>query len=68
MDLLVNGIRNLKLFDSTLFHLEDTNATYREYIDKLLQLDPKKLKYFLLTLKIYFYLEVFNIARLHLYI
>lgn len=51
MDLLVNGIRNLKLFDSTLFHLEDTNATYREYIDKLLQLDPKKLKYFLLTLK-----------------
>ena len=51
MDLLVNGIRNLKLFDSTLFHLEDTNAIYREYIDKLLQLDPKKLKYFLLTLK-----------------
>ena len=51
MDYLVSKIRNIQIYDETLFHLEDTNIRYKEYIDKLLQLDPKKLKYFLLNIK-----------------
>jgi len=51
MDILVSGIKNLKINDSTLFHLEDTHEKYKNYIDKLLELEQKKLKYFLLNLK-----------------
>lgn len=51
MDVLVSNVKNLKIYDNTLFHLEDTKEKYKEYIDKLLTLDAKKLKYFLLNLK-----------------
>ena len=51
MDILVSNVKNLKIYDNTLFHLEDTKEKYKEYIDKLLTLEPKKIKYFLLNLK-----------------
>lgn len=51
MDKLVGGITNIKVFDNTLFHLEDTYEQYQNYLDKLLKLEPKHLKYFLVTLK-----------------
>ena len=51
MDKLVGGISNIKIFDNTLFHLDDTYQQYQEYLANLLKLEPKYLKYFLITLK-----------------
>ena len=33
MDILVSNVKNLKIYDNTLFHLEDTKEKYKEYID-----------------------------------
>lgn len=51
MDSLIGNIRNIKIFDSSLFHIEDTVRVYNAYLKKLLELDPAKLKYFIQNLK-----------------
>lgn len=51
MDSLIGNIRNIKIYDSSLFHVEDTTRAYQEYLKKLSTLDPLKLKYFIQTLK-----------------
>ena len=51
MDSLVGNIRNIKIYDSSLFHMEDILENYNEYLKKLIELDPKKLKYFIRLLK-----------------
>ncbi len=51
MDKLVGNIRNIKIYDNTLFHIDDTVKAYGEYLNKLLELDPLKLKYFIQNLK-----------------
>lgn len=51
MDSLISNIRNIKIYDSSMFHMEDIIEKYDEYIKKLIDLDPKKLKNFILTLK-----------------
>ena len=50
MDSLIANIRNIKIYDNSKFHIEDTVKAYQEYIQKLLQLEPLKLKYFIQTL------------------
>lgn len=51
MDKLVGNIRNIKIYDSSVFHLEEIFEKYQEYLIKLQQLDPNKLKYFIKHLK-----------------
>lgn len=51
MDKLIGNIRDIKIYDNSLFHIEDTVNAYNNYIKKLLELDPVKLKYFIQTLK-----------------
>lgn len=50
MEVLEN-LKNLKIYDSTMFHLEDTMDAYRKYIELLKTLDIKHLYWFLETLK-----------------
>ena len=52
MDKLVNNIKNIKIYDSSMFHIEDVYQKYEEYLNNLQQLDPNKLKYFIRHLKI----------------
>jgi len=51
MDSLVSNIRNIKIYDNSLFHMEEILEKYNVYIKKLMDLEPKKLKYFILNLK-----------------
>lgn len=51
MDKLIGNMRDIKIYDNSLFHIEDTVNAYNDYIKKLLELDPVKLKYFIQTLK-----------------
>ena len=51
MDKLVNNIKNIKIYDSSMFHIEDVYQKYEEYLNNLQQLDPNKLKYFIRHLK-----------------
>lgn len=51
MDNLIGNIRNIKIYDNSLFHIEDTTKAYQEYLKKISRLDPLKLKYFVQTLK-----------------
>lgn len=50
---LIESIRNLKIYDSTMFHLEYTEQEYREYLKKLLEsgIAPNQISLFLETLK-----------------
>ena len=49
----IDSIKNLKVYDSTMFHFEDTEEKYQEYIEKLLKssLTDKQSGLFLETLK-----------------
>lgn len=38
----MEAIQNFKVFDSTMFHLEDTERAYLEYIEKLEKLSPRE--------------------------
>lgn len=51
MDSLVSNIRNIKIYDNSLFHAEEVVKKYEEYLNKLLELEPKKLKYFIQNLR-----------------
>ena len=51
MDRLIGNIRNIKIYDNSMFHFEDVLEKYQEYLSKLQQLDPNKLKYFIKHLK-----------------
>ncbi|MBQ9072435.1 MAG: Fic family protein [Bacilli bacterium] len=51
MDKLVSNIRNIQIYDNSMFHLEDVLKKYEEYLDILKQLEPNKLKYFIRHLK-----------------
>ena len=51
MDSLVSGIRNIKIYDSSLFRFEDIKEKYEEYLWKLSELDSVKLKNFISALK-----------------
>ena len=51
MDKLVSNIRNIKIYDNSMFHLEEIIEKYKQYIESLSQLDPTKLKYFIKNLK-----------------
>lgn len=51
MDSLVGNIRNIKIYDNSMFHIEETTEKYKSYLDKIIQLEPLKLKYFLKNLK-----------------
>ena len=51
MDSLVSNIRNIKIFNSSMFRFEDISFKYEEYLDKLSELDPVKLKAFIMALK-----------------
>jgi len=51
MDKLVGNIRNIKIYDNSMFHIEDVYEKYEEYLKKLNNLDPTKLKYFIKNLK-----------------
>lgn len=48
---LLEKIKNLKIYDSTMFHLEDTMDAYGKYIGLLKSLDITHLYWFLETLK-----------------
>ena len=47
----IGKIRNIKVYDSSLFRLEEIEEKYSEYIKKLMELDPKKLKIFIQHIK-----------------
>lgn len=51
MDKLIGNIRNIKIYDNSMFHIESVLEKYNEYLLKLQQLDPNKLKYFIKHLK-----------------
>lgn len=51
MDYLVENIRNIKVYDSSMFHMADVLEKYDQYLKKILDLEPKKFKNFILTLK-----------------
>ena len=34
---IIKGVTNLKVYDNTLFHLEDIEKAYTTYLDKLLK-------------------------------
>lgn len=51
MDKLVGSIRNIQIYDNSMFHIEEILEKYSEYLKKLLSLDPLKLKYFIRNLK-----------------
>ena len=51
MNKLVGNIRNIKIYDNSMFHIEDVYDKYEEYLKKLNNLDPIKLKYFIKNLK-----------------
>jgi len=51
MDKLVSGIKNIKIYDNTLFHLDEVNEKYDEYLKILMDLEPRKLKCFLEYIK-----------------
>ena len=51
MNKLISNIRNIKIYDNSLFHNQDTVKAYNEYINTLLELEPLKLKYFIQNLK-----------------
>lgn len=51
MDKLVGNIKNIKIYDNTMFHIDDVLNKYVEYLEILQQLDPSKLKKFIRHLK-----------------
>lgn len=51
MDKLVENIRKIKIYDNSMFHIEDVLEKYKEYLNRLQQLEPNKLKYFIKNLK-----------------
>lgn len=51
MDSLVSNIRNIKIFNSSMFRFEDISLKYEDYLEKLSLLDPSKLKAFIMALK-----------------
>lgn len=51
MDKLVGNIRNIKIYDNSMFHIEDIMNKYEEYLKKLQQLEPNKLRYFIRYIK-----------------
>lgn len=51
MDHLVENIRNIKIYDNSMYHMSEILEKYSQYLKKLLDLEPKKLKNFILTLK-----------------
>ena len=51
MDSLIGNIRNIKVYDNSMFHIEEVIKKYEDYINKLLQLEPNKLKYFIKNLR-----------------
>ena len=48
---VIGKIRNIKEYDRSLFRLEEIEEKYSEYIKKLMELDPKKLKIFIQHIK-----------------
>ena len=50
---IIKGVTNLKVYDNTLFHLEDIEKAYTTYLDKLLKsgLSPKTIGLLLHVLK-----------------
>lgn len=50
---IIKGVTNLKVYDNTLFHLEDIEKAYTTYLDKLLKsgLSPKTIGLLLQVLK-----------------
>jgi len=50
---IIQSIKNLKVYDSTMFHLEDTEKAYRDYLQKLLEsgMNERQSTLFLETLK-----------------
>lgn len=51
MDSLVSNIKNIKVYDNCMFHMKDILKKYDEYLRKLMDLEPKKLKYFIQNLR-----------------
>ena len=51
MDYLISNIRNIKIYDSSLFRFEEISTKYEEYLGKLAELDVTKFKNFILALK-----------------
>lgn len=51
MDKLVENIKNIKIYDNCMFHIEDILKKYEEYLKILIQLEPNKLKLFIKHLK-----------------
>lgn len=51
MDSLVGNVQNIKIYDNSMFHMEEIYEKYQKYLKKLLDLEPQKLKYFLLNIK-----------------
>lgn len=47
----LNNFRNLKVYDSTMFHLEDVKESYAKYIEKIGKLSETEQKRFLEVLK-----------------
>lgn len=47
----LSGINNIKIYDNTMFHLEDCMKEYQRYISLLEQFDMKELAFFLRTLR-----------------
>lgn len=50
---IIKGVTNLKIYDNTLFHLDDTEKAYQLYLDKLLNsnLNSKSISLLLQALK-----------------
>ena len=50
---IIKGITNLTIYDSTLFHLEETEIAYKQYLDKLLnsEISSKNISTLLRVLK-----------------
>ena len=51
MDHLVSSIGKIKIYDNSMFHMEDILNKYSEYLKKLTDLDPEKQKYFIQNLR-----------------
>lgn len=51
MDNIIGNIKNIKIYDSSMFHMEEILEKYQEYLQKLISLEPEKLKYFIQNLR-----------------
>ena len=51
MDKLIGNVRNITIYNSSMWRFEDISSKYEEYLEKLSMLDPTKLKAFISALK-----------------